>query len=808
MKFKLKKAKVVATLPFIKKDAIRQMNIAYYKAQSKNIKQYEHIENEKKRRSTKKWDFVTGILNKFKEAGYTGPRSTAGKTLQGIYQKNVAYAKNSLPFRKTTNIMNLVAKPEMLLLAYKRLKRNKGAMTRASDVDASTFMSYTEKQKEIFFKKKFLPDGFSLRDIYLTSELLKKGKYPWGASRRIWLDKPGDKTKKRPITIPPFLDKVVQESIKMILVAIWEPDFEKMNRSFGFRPNKSCHDAIIALYSNETLGLSTVIEGDIQGAYDNVKKETIIKLLEKKIKDNKFIKFMKERLNYEYVDEENKIRVRPEMGIPQGGIDSPYLFNIYLLELDKYVHYDLKEDLDNLNEEMKLAKGRVGVPYKPRRAVDSRLRRRKEWIEKIKQKPIPLKDKNEFKKVRGEIKKLQHKLNLMPYYDKNKRRLRLFYVRYADDWILLTNGNKQIATKIKEKIKTFLQTELGATLSEKKTLITDIKKETAHFLGFEIRRYAKPRLMKTEKGIQRVSTFPLKFSPDKQRLINKLHTKGFCDKKGFPISVPWLSTLEANVIIERFNASIRGLMQYYSEWITSSGEMSRWVYILRYSCLKTLAQKYRSSISKIFKRFGTDMYSKSTKTIAVKTSIKLTDSMYQREWKLDTYTNVKDVCKEQKRWLKLNQVFNEREKGEIGNYPIKPERPTVTHENFVDQITWVSLRTQASLSMPCAVCGSMEDVEMHHIKHIRKTAYSLLKEQNFLRVMSLRNRKQIPVCQSCHWHIHRGDYKGPPLRTLINLDNKLVDNRVLHVESYVKPGKEYHSKSLEERGRKPIEKEN
>lgn len=81
-----------------------------------------------------------------------------------------------------------------------------------------------------------------------------------GSSRRIWLDKPGS-NKKRPITIPPFMDRLVQEAIKMVLVAIWEPDFEKMNRAFGFRPNKSCHDAIVALQSNHTIGLTRALEG-------------------------------------------------------------------------------------------------------------------------------------------------------------------------------------------------------------------------------------------------------------------------------------------------------------------------------------------------------------------------------------------------------------------------------------------------------------------------------------------------------------------------------------------------------------------
>jgi retron-type reverse transcriptase len=153
----------------------------------------------------------------------------------------------------------------------------------------------------------------------------------------------------RPITIPPFLDRVVQEAIKIVLYAIWEPDFERTNRSFGFRPNKSCHDAICALKSNVTNGLFTAIEGDIQSAYDNVEKKILLELLEKKIQDRNFIKLMSNRLNYDYVDKFNKSRVKPSMGIPQGGIDSPYLFNIYLHELDVFVLNEVENYLNELN---------------------------------------------------------------------------------------------------------------------------------------------------------------------------------------------------------------------------------------------------------------------------------------------------------------------------------------------------------------------------------------------------------------------------------------------------------------------------
>lgn len=479
-----------------------------------------------------------------------------------------------------------------------------------------------------------------------------------------------------------------------------------MNRSFGFRPNKSCHDAITALKQNETIGLNTAIEGDIQAAYDNVKKETILNLLGKKIQDNRFMRLIKKRLDYDSVDAENNQRAVPTLGIPQGGIDSPYLFNIYLLELDEFVQNDLQLYLKELNEsdESKGFKpsGKHAKPSNPRRSWGEKYKRRVEAVGRLKR-TSPDSWRAQRKDIEKEIKFYKHRLNSMQYYDLSLQRLRLFYVRYADDWILLTNRGTHIAETIKAKIKDFLWEKLGAVLSDKKTIITNIKKKPAHFLGFEIRRQAKPRLMKVERGQRRIGTFPLTISPDKQRLINRLHIKGFCDKKGSPLTIPWLSSLEPTVILERFNSSIIGLTQYYPERISRPSEIARWIYILRYSCLKTLAQKFKTSLSKIFIRYGTDRWSRSTLTVAFTVSLTVGGKTYEKKWKLETYQSVTTKCLEQKRWWKLNKVFRERENGEIGNYPIRPDRPTFTEKLRGHTVLGVAKNTSLLRNAMCSL---------------------------------------------------------------------------------------------------------
>lgn len=106
--------------------------------------------------------------------------------------------------------------------------------------------------------------------------------------------------------------------------------------------------------------------------------------------------------------------------------------------------------------------------------------------------------------------------------------------------------------------------------------------------------------------------------------------------------------------------------------------------------------------------------------------------------------------------------------------------------------------------MPCANCGAMES-QQHHVKHVRKNTYALISEGTPLRkIMGLRNRKQVPLCEKCHrLYVHGGKYDQTKLMKLV--PTKLVDNRVVHVESFVKPGIVYNAQSLEEKGWKVIQ---
>ena len=156
----------------------------------------------------------------------------------------------------------------------------------------------------------------------------------------------------------------------------------------------------------------------------------------------------------------------------------------------------------------------------------------------------------------------------MKFERTNRSKLRYYYTRYADDWLILGNYPKQVAEGIKQKLELFLKEELGATLSMEKKLMTDMREKHALFRGFELRirtghkyiRFKKP-LNNGEYSnvLQRANTKRIVLSVDKQRRLNQMYIMGYCDEKGFSLSIPWLACLDSHRIIDRYNSVLRGL---------------------------------------------------------------------------------------------------------------------------------------------------------------------------------------------------------------------------------------------------------
>jgi hypothetical protein len=853
LKLKPRTKKLASNIIHNKKIAMQYHDTRYYEAMATEIKNLPHKKDEVKKFATRHRKTISKFINQYKKLLEVRSQGVFNR-LAGIYKKNRKAAFEGLPTPKHSNLLYMAASVPMLVTAYKKIRKNKGANTLGYILSNEKYNRLDARLKSFINKTFYLPDGMSKRVFIETSKILRSGQYPWGSSRRIYLDKPGKPGILRPITIPPFMDRVVQASITMVLQSIYEPWFEKSNCSFGYRPNKGVHDAIFSLTNTSTKGLNKALEGDIKSAYDKVCKDKLISILEKRITDRKFINLIKERLNYQYFDTIKQKYIEEKEGIPQGGIDSPYLWNIYMLEFDNFVQTKTTEILDELNKKVGAKTLRAKPPARKRKLERARSTTRFliKMLNKFPQQhailnsifenkyEIPdrpkellhikqilddvnweetLINKSNTDLVKYRLIKLNHKFNHeffnLPQQAENKRYLRFSYARYADDWILLTNAPTPVLNKLKQLYSDFLWSELKATLADDKTLITDIKHTPAHFLGFEIRTSAHNKLTRVirsgKKYMQHTAGKKVFALPDRQRLISRLHMKGYCNKKGQPKEVGWLSFLEPYVIIERFNSVIRGLVNYYADFIeTPQKGLGRWIYILRYACLKTLAQKYKCSIKKIFKKFPfrRNKFSwDNSKTIACTIIHDIEGKNYAKTWKLLTLKDALKASRKINRIKEVSESYYKLKNNDPVEYIVKNNATTaVTNDSFLDKIKWINLRTQASLDAPCCICGSEEDVQMHHLKHIRKQKYDLIPEtQSWVKVMWLRNRKQIPVCKECHLNIiHQGKYGGTKLSSFA--PKILYDNRLISLESHIHKGKNKdYTKSLEKKGWKIIQ---
>jgi RNA-directed DNA polymerase len=187
-------------------------------------------------------------------------------------------------------------RPDIYFEAYKNLYANNGAATRGVDNDTA--------------------DGFSEAKIDKIIKSLSDETYTPKSVRRTYIDKGNGK--KRPLGIPTFTDKLVQEALRMVLEAVYEPSF--LDWSHGFRPNRSCHTALASL-KKEFTGARWFVEGDIKGCFDNIDHAVLISMLNKKVKDARIVKLIYKFLKAGYM--ENWQYHNTYSGTPQGGIISP-----------------------------------------------------------------------------------------------------------------------------------------------------------------------------------------------------------------------------------------------------------------------------------------------------------------------------------------------------------------------------------------------------------------------------------------------------------------------------------------------------
>ncbi|NWJ98346.1 MAG: group II intron reverse transcriptase/maturase [Chloroflexi bacterium] len=574
------------------------------------------------------------------------------------------------PEVKFDNLFQKLYNPELWLMAYESIAPTPGNMT--IGMDGKTI------------------DGTGLQLITELIDELKASRYTPKPVRRVYIPKPNGKT--RPLGIPSFRDKLLQTVVKLILEAIYEPQFSEA--SHGFRPNRSCHTALSEV--KKMNGTRWWVEGDIKGFYDNLNHETLLKILGQRITDNRFLHLISQFLKTGYV--ENWKYHTTYSGTPQGGNLSPLLSNIYLNELDQAIN----------NKIIEFNQGKKRRGDRKYNAVHTQ-------AQKAKKQARLNGDWNKYKTLRKEM------LSIPASDPQDPQFRRLTYTRYADDFVLGVIGSKADAIALKIWLEEFLRDKLQLELSAEKTLITNAKKRI-RFLGYDIKRWVGKRIFRfrTKTGIstKRTCTYQLAL------LVPRDKCYAFAKEYGNPTK--WhgkhrskLINLSELEILMIYNAELRGFLGYYSLAENVKVIAANLLYMIKGSFFRTLASKRKSTLSKVARSMkrGPGHYV---------ISAKKKDGVV-KEYALFCST----------RYIERKKVMYQDP---------DPQPNTLKYRGRTELGKRLSVQK-------CEWCGTQEGpIEVHHIRKLGKLSGKAVWERHMIE----RQRKTLVLCQKCHDDLHAG----------------------------------------------------
>lgn len=554
-------------------------------------------------------------------------------------------------------------------------------------------------------------DGLTKADISL--ERLKKlqkdlitQKYKPKPSKKIPIPKPGGGT--RYIGIASAIDKVVQATILNLLTPIVDPLFYE--NSYGFRPNRGCHDALryIKLHWQN---VTWTINIDIEKCFDKINHDLLLEYL-KSYMDQPSVELIGKLCKAGFVQIGSL--ADPEInneGTPQGSLISPILCNIYLHTFDKFVAEEL---LANYN-------------YGELRA-SSKEYKREHWLNAEDKEILRV-----YPELEESLKRVKHNRAIekgLSRTDKNDPNFsRLYYVRYADDFLFGYVGPKKTANEIYSIVEEFLKDTLFFNCNRSKT---GILHGSQHFKylgtlicwlpGYVSRtKDHKSLVTKSEKvPLNRPSlTAPVK------DIFKRFIKKGYAverksnKKLARATSFRQITAQDSHAIVQRFNSIINGVLNYYS-FVNRKSDLWKIIDLLRKSCALTLADKLKlKTAAQVFQKFGRNL------------SIK---------------NNVGREIASLSAWPKTLKT--------TGTFKIK--NPNVVYSDIIRLIDNMDgyFITSNELQKVCEYedCVVTENLELHHLNPMVSAKRKDLSPA--AKILLARKRKTVTLCRKHHMMLH------------------------------------------------------
>lgn len=592
-------------------------------------------------------------------------RKTAPNLFVEISKRLKKFENNNIYY----NLNKIIGDPFFLIACYENIKSKPGNMTKGID-------NYTL-------------DGLNGKWFIDLAKSLKDGSYQFKPARLVEIPKVNGKMRTLSITSP--RDKIVQKAIAVILEVIYEPIFK--DTSFGFRPNKSTHDALKVI-NLQGAGFSWVIQGDISKCFDNIPHNIIRDEINKKIGCPNFKALINKLIAYPVLN--NNYIINNNIGTPQGTICSPIIANIVLHILDCYM-----EEYKSYFDKGKLKKHNPEyTKLQEKRKKAKLIGNHKEAIKYL----VAMRKTTSFDPIDSSFR-------------------RLLYIRYADDFVVLCTCSYKECVEIRENIKNFLTNKCKLNLNLDKTAITSMKKHF-NFLGASIVNNPTKDYVVYDKGIKTFKKAHIRtlIKAPLKELINNLIINGLLKRnhlgKVFPKGKTNLFNHPHYTIIKWYNAKILGILNYYS-FSYNLPKISTIIWYLRASCALTLANKYKlKTMKKTFKKFGKNL--------------------------VDPDTGIK---------LNIPNNFKVKNEYKIKNNNISLDN--LEKQLNSDWASNMQQTSFGKVCCICNSNTNIEMHHIRKINNIRsafkKNGY------NSSMIISALNRKQIPLCKYHHKELHKGN---------------------------------------------------